>query len=46
MMASSLAGGIWLMFGAPATFMFSAIATVLTIAYMIVVVPSRSHHQV
>jgi hypothetical protein len=42
-MASSLAGGIWLMFGAPATFIFSAIATVLIIVYMFVVVPALSH---
>jgi len=41
MIASSLTGWIWLVFGAPAAFLFSAIATILVIVYVIAVVPSR-----
>jgi MFS family permease len=40
MVASALAGWIWLTFGAPATFLFSAGVTVVITGYMLLVVPS------
>lgn len=39
MLASSLAGLIWLYFGASATFFFSALATSLIVAYFIIAFP-------
>ena len=40
MVASTLAGWIWLRFGAPATFLFSSGVTLLVMAYILVVVPT------
>ncbi len=40
MISSSLSGLIWLVFGAPATFIFSAFIAVLIIVYILGVVPS------
>ncbi|HSZ71963.1 MAG TPA: MFS transporter [Cytophagaceae bacterium] len=41
MLASSLAGLLWLMFGASATFLTTAIATALIIIYFLLYIPSR-----
>lgn len=40
MIASSLAGWIWVVFGAPAIFLFSAGITILILVYILIIVPS------
>lgn len=42
MIASGLAGWIWFVFGAPATFLFSGITTVFIIFYVLIIIPKPS----
>jgi len=45
MAASTLAGWIWLTFGAPATFLFSSGVTLLIMVYILVLVPSPASYK-
>jgi MFS family permease len=44
MIASSFAGWLWITFGAPVTFLFSAGMTILIIVYFLFSVPRLKHH--
>ena len=43
MIASALAGGVWLTFGPAATFLFSGIVTIMVVIYILVAVPESKY---